>query len=563
MEDEQRSKHQLIGELRELRERHGRELAESEERFTAFVGDAAFGYGESDLEGRVTLANPFLEELTGYSQGEIVGRTFLDFVDERDHERAIRDLALVLTEPNDGPREYRLRRKDGATRHVDINTIPIVRDGAVVGFRSTMVDVTARRMHEDALEEAKRELEHRVRERTAELAEANRELERQYRKLVRANEQLERLHRTKDEFIATISHELRTPLVTGLGYIELLLAGKLGSTGDGIEAPMRVAQRNLQRLSGLIDDLLSYHTMVQDEPGARPKVAPFDAGNLLGECRADFLVRTSRPVERIVLEVPAEPLVLEGDEELIHRVISNLLNNADQHAGEDARIALEASRPEGGRAVLAVRDDGVGMAEAARRQAFEPFFKASGGRGGAGLGLAIVRSIVAAHGETVCLESEEGRGTRIAFSLPVARGGRLRRRTKPPILAKDRPTRDATVLIVDDDQDTLEFLELLLSHRGYDVKIALTAESALKIMKQGPVDLVILDLSLPGMDGDQLCSKIREEHPTAELPVLFLTARAEESARLRAERAGASAYMIKPVEVAELVSGIREVLEPE
>jgi len=408
--------------------------------------------------------------------------------------------------------------------------------------------ITQRRMAA-AVRRAKEDLERRVAERTADLAARHAEL-------VRANQELERLHRAKDEFVAMISHELRTPLVTGLGYIELLLEGHLGPASAEATAGMGVALRNLRRLSGMIDDILSYHSLVRRDKKSDPLPVSFDPAEMLRECREEFLVRSGRDGSGVAVDADEDLPAVRADEDMIRRVIANLLDNADRHAGPGARVRL-AARAEGDRVLVSVSDDGPGMSEAAQAQVFEPFVKLSGRREGAGLGLAIVRSALEAHGSEPTLTSAPGRGTEVAFRLPTApRRGEPEGRESDSERLRRIGAEGARVLVVDDDEDTLDLVKLALGGRGYRVRTAPSAESALGLLGEEPADLAIVDLSLPGMDGAELCARLKEDPATARVPVYMFSARTEDSARERARAAGCDGYIVKPIVVEDFLATV-------
>ncbi|MBN1947761.1 MAG: PAS domain S-box protein [Bradymonadales bacterium] len=263
------------------------------------------------------------------------------------------------------------------------------------------------RMHRDHLEEL-------VKQRTV-------ELERQHAQLREAHEELQHLYRMKDEFTAIISHELRTPLVTGLGYLEMLLADRLGYISPQARDKMGVARRNLKRLAGLIDDLLTFYRMTRNSDAYHPALAPLDLAGLYTECMEDYLVRNERPASSVSIEVTeGTPLVL-ADEEMIRRVVANLLDNVARHAGAHAHARLRATPVGLSKVQVEVIDNGTGMSLDMHRAAFDPFVSSSKLGRGAGLGLAIVKYIINAHNSEVTIDSPGNQGTRITFTLPAVR----------------------------------------------------------------------------------------------------------------------------------------------
>jgi PAS domain S-box-containing protein len=530
---------------RELQERTRAEqaLRESEARFRALFESAAIGIAIADPEGRLMQVNDAFRRMLGYTLDELRTMTFMDITypgDRADTERLARQ---VLDGERDSYHlEKRYQRKDGSFFWANL-AASAVRDaaGRVQYWLGAVEDMTVRRT-------------------------AQEELVRRHQELVAANRELERLHRAKDEFVAMVSHELRTPLVTGLGYIELLLEGHLGAVTAEATEGMKVALRNLRCLSGLIDDILSYHSLARRDRRSGPVLVSIDLAEMFRECREEFLVRSGRDGSRVELDLPAGPSPVMADEDMLRRALSNLLDNAHRHAGPSARVRLSAAAGPAGGVRISVSDDGPGMSPEHQDRVFEPFVKLSGGREGAGLGLAIVRSILEAHGTRPDLRSAPGEGTEISFTLPVSAS--RRRCPRPP----GRPAADAEsaqdtgaatggkILVVDDDPDTLELVRTALTVHGLEVLTAGSAEDALEVLSGNGADMLLLDMSLPGMDGAELCARLKAGGAAEDVPIYMLSARAEEPARERARDAGCDGYIVKPVVVAELVRTVQGAL---
>jgi len=411
-----------------------------------------------------------------------------------------------------------------------------------------------RKRLEDDLRRARDDLERRVTERTAEL---------QWRmdELRRANERMEELHRAREEFVATISHELRTPLVTGLGYIELLLAGKLGSVSRDAHRGVEVAERNLRRLAGLVDDILSYHRLTVHGAGPGPEPVDFDLTALCRESVDDFLVRSDRDRAKVAVRAPEDLPTVVADPEMILRVLANLLDNAGRYAGDSATIEVSLTPLAGEKIRVAVSDDGPGMPPEVSDSITEPFVRGGSGGPGLGLGLSIVRSLLDLHGSQLQIKSEAGQGTTASFDLPVGGPAEAEGWSRPvprpptPWLAEGRPV--PRILVVDDDEDTVDFVELALSGEGFRVATAASAEEALERLGEEPAELMLVDLSLPGMSGTDLCRRIKGDPETAEMSVFLFTARAEESPRREAREAGCDGYLVKPLSLDDLLNRVR------
>jgi len=385
--------------------------------------------------------------------------------------------------------------------------------------------------------------------------------DRSYRELKRQNAELERqtreqedLFRQKDEFLAMVSHELRTPLVTGLGYIDLLLGGHLGAVAPEILERMKVAWRNLSRLSSLVDDILAYQRATRRSLGGAIQLEAVDLRDLCQECVGEFLVRHDDRAERVRLETPDAQMLVRADPDSMRRVLANLLENAAHHGGPEVDILVIVDFVPGRRAAVSVCDNGVGMDDATATRVFEPFVQAGSNRTGSGLGLAIVRGILRAHDTEPHLQSEAGEGTRVSFVLKLSDDTAALPRCLTPVhVPIIQMHAQARILLVDDDCDTLEFLQLALESAGYEVATAPSAERAMERVAQVVPDLFILDLNLPGQDGVRLCRNLKNDILTAQVPVYMFTGRADEPSRRRAEAAGADGYIVKPVDARSLL----------
>lgn len=372
-------------------------LRASEERFRGAFENAGVGVALVALDGHFQAVNPFFCDLIGYSEEELLATTFSAITHPEDVKIGIdHQRRLISGEIRSASFEKRYLHKSG--RVISLNVSPSVlsdADGKPVCFVSQFQNITEKKQADAAL-----------RERNLELA--------------RANRRLQELAVSKDEFVATVSHELRTPLVTGLGYLEMLLEGAYGPISSEADARLRIALRNLKRLSELIDGLLGYQRLV-DGAGARPNHVPLDVASLLEEVRSEALVRFRRAEPSLQLDVTSGLPPVVADPELIHRVLSNLVDNACKHAGAEATVHLRARANDSGTSVrIAVVDDGRGIPDSLRERIFEPFVREEGNNDGYGLGLAIVRTILKAHGATAELESAEKAGTSISFELDVA-----------------------------------------------------------------------------------------------------------------------------------------------
>ena len=506
------------------------ELKRSEGRYRELTEMIPLCVFEMDLQGKFTFANQYGLELFGFQTEDLKrGVPVIELIVEEDRVRAMATVARVVRGEPASLTEYTAQHRDGSRFPVLVLSGVMEREGEPVGVRGILMDISERK-------------------------EAERKLARRADELERANRELARLHIAKDEFMAAVSHQLRTPLVTGLGYVDLLLEGSLGEVSQVVTGAMQIARRNLRRLSTLVDDILSYHSLLREDLRDTPSPEEFDLVQLCRESVAEVVIRTGKSIGAVRVDAPAGLRRVWADPEMIRRVLSNLLDNALRHAGADARPRIEIQRVIGGELEVTVRDSGCGIPRTIREQVFEPFAKERSDSEGAGLGLAIVRSILEAHGQVVALESDEGKGTCVVFRLPEAgtAGG-------PP--AGERADGAAgRILVLEDDRDTADFLRLALSSKGYRVRTARTGDEALALLEAEPAELIFVDLQLPGMSGDEFCRRVRARPASASTPLYLMTGRSEGAVRARAEAAGCDGYVIKPIGLDDLLELIRNAI---
>ena len=247
----------------------------------------------------------------------------------------------------------------------------------------------------------------------------NEEMGRMVDELFRANRELRDLNQMKDQFLANCSHELKTPLVSGMGYVDLMLSGGMGRLDPRHEKGLKIAHRNLERLLGLIENLLALA-----KARFRPeelRVARFDLLPLLEECVESLRGRARKKSLLVKTAFPRGRIPVDGDERKIHSVITNVLANAEKFSPEDARIEVRVRAPKAGRIRVIVSDNGVGLQEA--KADIQPFKTTSDLRyAGMGIGLTLARQILQAHGCDILLERGKRGGARVQFDLPSGKG---------------------------------------------------------------------------------------------------------------------------------------------
>lgn len=370
------------------------------------------------------------------------------------------------------------------------------------------------------------------------------------------NEELKELDRLKSDLLANVSHELRTPLTSIKGYTEYILEGKLGEVTQKQQKGLLVVQRNLDRLSKLINALLDYSLM--DSEKMVLSIKPFNLKLLSKQVVVNLGSELEKKNLRFQIEIPDDlPLVL-GDKEKIYQVLENLTINSIKFTELGGRITIAAQKTEAeGKSWIevSVSDTGVGIPPAALERIFDRFYQVDGTSkrkyGGMGLGLAIAKSIVDAHRGEIRAESQIGQGTRFTLQLPAM--------DDEVVLETFSSHTGKLIEIIDDDVDILRLLKMYLEDEGFRVTTAETASDGLKLAHDLSPDAIILDVLLPDDDGFHLLETLKSTADTAGIPVLILSIIKE---KLKGLDLGASDYLVKPVGHSILKATLQKILRP-
>jgi PAS domain S-box-containing protein len=372
--------------------------------------------------------------------------------------------------------------------------------------------------------------------------------------------------RAKDEFLATLSHELRTPMTAILGWATLL--------GEDLDpethaTAVETIRRSSQTQAQLIDDVLDVSRMVTGK--LQLHIAPLNLGTLVRNVLDS--VRPAADARNLRVEVAdaAPNLVVHGDATRLQQILWNLLTNAIKFTPPGGRVEVGIER-DAAAARLVVRDTGQGISSEFLPYVFDPFRQADEGAtrafGGLGLGLAIVRYLVQAHGGVVRAESGgSGQGATFTVELPL-RQPRTEASRMPPSrndapAVSEYPNLDGRrILVVDDQQDARDMIRTVLERCGATVTVADSAATGSDAFAAEHPDLVISDIAMPGGDGYELLSRIRLlERGAVQTPAIALTAFGRPQDRDAALHAGFVDYLKKPVEPRVLAETVRRFVE--
>jgi signal transduction histidine kinase/DNA-binding response OmpR family regulator len=404
-------------------------------------------------------------------------------------------------------------------------------------------------------------------------------------------EALAEIDRAKTAFFSNVSHEFRTPLTLMLGPVEE--AASNPAIPARVRTQLEVAQRNALRLQKLVNSLLDFSRI---EAGrVQACYEPTDFGVLTGDLASNF--RSAIERAGVALEVDCQTLdqPVYLDREMWEKIVLNLVSNAFKFTFQGT-ITVRARR-QGGEAVLEVSDTGVGIPEHELSRVFERFHRVEGTPGrtqeGSGIGLALVQELVKLHGGSIGAESQLGHGTTFRVAVPLGSAHLPAARIKVSrtlsstaigarvfveealrwipeqdvaadltVLGSDssraaagwlEPTAGARVLVADDNADMRAYLRDLLSPT-YRVETVVDGEQALEAARRKRPDLILSDIMMPRRTGLELLQALRADESLRDVPVILLSARAGEEARLEGLDAGADDYLVKPFSARELVA---------
>jgi PAS domain S-box-containing protein len=492
-------------------------LRDSEERFRLLAENSSDVINRISPDGTWRYASPSCRSLYGYDPEEMIGRSGWWKIHPNDHA-SVRDDAEAFMAGSDetATHEFRVRRKDGSYVWVESKARRL-RDpvsGETIEFQSATRDITDRKAADGEIR--------------------------------RAKDEAEAANRAKSEFLSRMSHELRTPLNAILGFGQLLERAPLQ------ERQHRHAEHVVKggrHLLTLIDEVLEISRIESGNLGVSVEPVPLatsvqDALELIKPIADQRDIRIDSDISATV------DLHVMADAQRLKQVLLNLLSNAVKYNTPGGRIRVFASL-EGETLLLQVSDTGPGIAAEDLRRLFTPFDRLGAEASdveGTGLGLALSRGLAEAMGGSLNATSEVGAGS--TFELRLTRGEPTASSPNRTASDKDRPNVPACrVLYVEDNISNVRLIEEILADDDVEVIAAATGRLALDIAPGARADVILLDVNLPDMTGDEVLRGIRAYPETAATPVIVLTADATPATRRRMLKLGASAHLTKPIDI--------------
>jgi len=496
-------------------------LTESEEKFRTLVEESPLAITLIGKDGAYKYINPQFRNMFGYTLEDVpTGREWFKraFPEQTHRHDVIRTWIADQKKVGSGPSEphiYSVTCKDGSRRQIHFRPVHMDNLDRFVIYE----DVTEKLNMERQLQQAQ-----------------------------------------KLEAIGTlaggIAHDFNNLLMGIQGRISLI------STGSQVQSEhVKAIEEHIKSATGLTRQLLGIAR------GGKYEVKPVDL-NALVVRSTEMFGRTRKEIQ-IQIEATSPALVVKADPRQVEQVLLNLYVNAWQAMPEGGTLRIETEKvlldaafckphevQAGAYGKICVMDTGIGMDEATRRQIFDPFFTTKEKQRGTGLGLASAYGIIRNHGGVITVASVPGRGTSFTFYLPAFDG-----EVPPEALGDNRSMKGSeTILLVDDEEMIIEVAQAMLEHLGYRVLVSRDGEGAVEnIRKMGDeIDLVLLDMVMPGMDGGKTFDALREMRP--EMPVILSSGYSIDGQAKKIMERGCNGFIQKPFGMSKLSQKVREIL---
>ena len=396
----------------------------------------------------------------------------------------------------------------------------------------------------------------------AELERTNHSLQREVAERARAEQALQEADRNKDEFLAMLAHELRNPLAPIHNALQLMRMKPSASQSQWAQG---VIARQLAYLTRLVDDLLDVSRITRGKITLARE--PLEVGTLITRALETIEPLMQERGHTLTLQVPPDPLWVDGDATRLTQALGNVLGNAAKYTDRGGHIELVCAA-DAGEVEIRVRDNGIGIPADLLPRIFDLFTqldrRTDHSVSGLGIGLALVRRLVEMHGGSVsAVSAGAGAGSEFLIRLPLLADvtGRAEAHAQQP--AGELPTVPRRILLADDNPDALESLATVLRLRGHEVFSAPNGALALETAVRHMPDVALLDIGMPLLDGYEVARRIRAQEWGKAVTLVALTGWGQESDRRRSQEAGFDTHLVKPLDLDKLSALLAHLPEPQ
>ncbi|HEX7813193.1 MAG TPA: PAS domain S-box protein [Burkholderiales bacterium] len=513
---------------RDLTERrmHEEALRQSEERFRLLIeGVTDYAVFMLDPEGIVTSWNVGAERIKGYGREEIIGKHFSMFyiTEDLDSGKPSEQLATSRRTGRAEDEGWRVRKNGERFWARVILTALHDAEGRLRGFAKVTQDLSQRRHLQ----------------------------------------QLELATKNVNEFMAVLAHELRNPIAPIRSAVQVM--GKLTPGDPTYEKMRQVIDRQSAQLARIADDMIDISRISRGMLDIER--VPVDMNEAVRRAieTAGPLIEAGR--HTLEADLPAAPLLVQGDVHRLTQLLTNLLNNAARYTPPGGRITVAAAL-EKSSVTVKVRDTGRGIEPQMLERIFGMFVQGRaperrGGGGGLGIGLALARRLAELHGGILEARSDgENKGSEFTVRIPALAAHKspdaLAAIAAAPTSNPAPPTASRRILVVDDNVDAATSLILLLQSLGHQTSVAYDGSGALRLAAEFHPDIVLLDIGMPGMDGYEVARRLRQIEQPQPMRIVAVTGWGKQEDRMRSRAAGFDLHLVKPVDITDLAQALSQ-----
>jgi len=522
---------------------------------------------QTDTQGNITFVNDKFVEISGYAREELIGQNHRMVKSGHHSPEFYHEMWGTITSGQVWRGEVKNRAKDGSYWWADTNTAPVFDpDGAINGYVSVRFLITDRKTVEERLEAYHYGLEDVIEQRTKAFSISNEALRTEVgRRNELENELRARMgdfvesDRKKNEFIAILSHELRNPLS------QVVITTELARLGLPVQCPVLIGhldtiERESHAMKRLLDDLLDVSRIMRGKitlHRERINVAQIIRSIVDGSGHGAEAVRHT-----FAVTMPDE-ICIYADPVRVEQIFTNIINNAIKYSPAGGAISISA-KMENSRVTLSIKDSGIGIDKANIDRVFELFSQSGSSllpekTGGLGIGLFISKMLAELHGGTLTVHSDgEGMGSEFTISLPPSSAD-----TAPADIdaaqessAPLKPGNGRKIMVIDDVAALANAVGILLSKMGYDTRAGYGGADALAIAREYQPDIVLLDISMPGMDGYETLRQLKTLPELSHTRFCAMSGFGQEHDRKRSLAEGFSAHLVKPLGARDLQKAI-------
>ncbi len=467
----------------------------------------------SDHRGNIMWVNPAFTMMTGYTSEEAVGNTMRILKSGKHDASFYKNLWETILSGKIWHGEMVNKRKDGSFYTEEMTITPVLNEkNEIAHFIAIKQDISERK-----------EIEH-----------------------------------LKNEFISIVSHELRTPLTSIRGALGLIAGGVAGEMPAKAKSMIDIANKNTERLIRLINDILDIEKIESGKIEFQMK--GLDLLPLIKQVMKSNSAYGEQFGVEFVLKSELKNVKIRGDSDRLTQVLVNLLSNAAKYSPKNDKVVISVAQQDGAIRV-SVTDRGQGVPEAFRSSIFSRFAQADSSdtrqKGGSGLGLNITKAIVEKHGGKIAFTSKKGEGTTFYFDLPVLR------EEMPAVISEEKPEESSHRILVCEDSKVADAVISDMLHQGrFAADIAHSVAEARSLLAKNSYAAMTLDIMLPDMDGISFVRELREQKQTQDMPIVMVSAKADEAKNeITAGALAVADWINKPTDKEQLIKSLKHAME--